>query len=116
MWIGEPIYPREGLAVKKNANYLRDKTYEFMTAMTAHNEVALYDYIKTDVPVNTRKQLAEVKRMQKLRNKARRHFNKFGKSVYREEYRRRIIESLAAPVEDVDELAYEFSLNRYNKK
>lgn len=116
VWVGEPIYPLEGVAVKKNANYLRDKTYEFMTEMTRHNEVELYDYIKTDEPVNTRKQLAEVKRMQKLRDKARRHFSKFGKAVYREEYRRRIIQSLEAPIADDEELAYQYSWNFYNKR
>lgn len=68
-YVGEPVYPEEGLSIKQNAQNMRDKVFAAMCAFAEKNEVALYEYVQTDEKVNTRGQIGELKRQHKRRKK-----------------------------------------------
>ncbi len=76
--VGDPVYAEKGMPLKRAAEALRDKTLAFMKSAATGNEIAFYDYVKTVGKVETRTQIAQLKREAALRRKAKRHLVRFG--------------------------------------
>lgn len=114
--IGEPVYPDSSKSVKTNSVEMCKATYERMVEMSEYSEVDYYDYVKTDEKVETHTQIAKLKQAQKMRVKARRHLNAFGKKVFRNDFAHRVENSFEAPVDDDLEYAYQYTWDYYNRK
>jgi hypothetical protein len=80
--VGDPVYAEKGMPIKRAAKALRDETYSFMKSAACGNEAVFYSYVKTGEKVETRTQIAQLKRAAKLRRKAKKRLIRFGRETF----------------------------------
>lgn len=60
--IGRPILFDESKSIAENARTMRDRTYRFLCENAEKDNVALYEYIRVDHPVETASQIKQLRR------------------------------------------------------